>query len=117
MDGKREKDIEWLRPDGREMTPEEWHSGWVRCIGLMLNGRTLDDVNGIGEPIRDDTFLILLNPHHESIQFHMPLHPGRAWEVLVSSAFPDRNERVLVRAGESYELISRSTALLREIAD
>ena len=42
------------------MTPEEWNAGWVRCIGLQLNGRTLDDVNGVGEPIRDETFLILL---------------------------------------------------------
>ncbi len=57
------QDIVWLRPDGKEMTPEEWSAGWVRCIGLRLNGRTLDDVNGVGEPIRDDTFLILLNPH------------------------------------------------------
>ena len=28
---------------------EEWNQGWVRCIGLQLNGRTLDDVNGVGE--------------------------------------------------------------------
>src|SRR5260370_30857083 len=36
------KDIVWLRPDGQEMTDEEWSAGWVRCLGLMLNGETLD---------------------------------------------------------------------------
>jgi isoamylase len=117
VDGKREKDIEWLRPDGEEMTPEEWNAGWVRCIGLRLNGRTLDDVNGVGEPIRDDTFLILLNPHHEPIQFYMPPQPGKAWEVLVSSASPGNKERPIVQAGKPYELASRSTALLRETTD
>ena len=76
VDGRDEKDITWLRPDGGEMTPEEWNAGWVRCIGLQLNGRTLDDVNGVGEPIRDETFLILFNPHHEPIQFYMPPRRG-----------------------------------------
>jgi glycogen operon protein len=117
VDGKRQKDLEWLRPDGGEMTPGEWNAGWVRCIGLMLNGRTLDDVNGVGQPIHDDTFLILLNPHHEPIQFYMPRRPGTAWELLISSATPESKEAVIVRAGEFYELISRSTALLREITD
>src|ERR1700685_1918576 len=72
VDGRKEQDITWLRPDGGEMTPQEWTAGWVRCIGLQLSGRTLDDVNGVGESIRDETFMVLLNPHTESIQFYMP---------------------------------------------
>ncbi len=31
--GTEEKDIVWLRPDGQEMTDEEWGLGWVRCLG------------------------------------------------------------------------------------
>ena len=88
VDGRCEKDIVWLRPDGNEMTAEEWHAGWVRCIGLRLNGRTLDDVNGLGEPIRDETFLILLNPHTEPIRFYMPRDEGTAWELTIDSANP-----------------------------
>src|SRR6185437_8851640 len=29
--GRHLKDIAWYRPDGQEMTDEEWHLGWVRC--------------------------------------------------------------------------------------
>jgi isoamylase len=115
VDGRR--DITWLRPDGEEMTPEEWSSGWVRCIGLELNGRTLDDVNAVGEPIEDESFMILLNPHHEPIQFYMPHRDGTAWQVLFDSAKPERTDRPLVRAGDYYELIARSTALLCEMRD
>ncbi len=118
MDGHSEQDITWLRPDGEEMTPEEWNQGWVRCIGLQLNGRTLDDVNGVGEPIRDETFLILLNPHHEPIRF---LHAAHARHGLagyagfrIPEARPGNGGR---RPGEPYELIARSTALLRELTD
>jgi glycogen operon protein len=117
VDGREEKDITWLRPDGGEMTSEEWHAGWVRCIGLQLSGRTLDDVNSVGEPIRDDSFLILFNPHHESIRFFMPRRPGSAWELFLDSAQPAREDRPIIPPGESYDLVPRSTALLREMTD
>ncbi|HTX34034.1 MAG TPA: glycogen debranching protein GlgX, partial [Bryobacteraceae bacterium] len=117
VNGHQEQDITWLRPDGQEMTPEEWHQGWIRCIGLRLSGRTLDDVNGVGEAIRDETFLILLNPHHEPIRFFMPAGEGTAWEVMLDSAAPEREDKPLIAAGEAFELIPRSTALLREMRD
>jgi glycogen operon protein len=117
VDGRNESDITWLRPDGGEMTPEEWTAGWVRCIGLQLNGLTLDDVNGAGEIIRDDTFMILLNPHHESIKFYMPRRTASAWELILDSCCPDRSDKIIVAAGEPYELIQRSAALLRELTD
>ena len=117
IDGRHEQDVTWLRPDGGEMTAEEWHQGWVRCIGLQLNGRTLDDVNGVGDSIVDETFMILLNPHHESIKFYMPRKQGTAWELLLGSQFPEPAEKRVIAPGEPYELIARSTALLRELAD
>jgi glycogen operon protein len=117
VNGHQENDITWLRPDGGEMTPEEWNAGWVRCIGFELNGRTLDDVNGVGEPIRDESFLILLNPHHEPIRFFMPSRKGSAWELLMSSGAPTSADHPVIAAGEPYDLIARSTALLRELTD
>jgi isoamylase len=117
VDGRDEKDITWLRPDGGEMTSEEWNAGWVRCIGLQLNGRTLDDVNSVGEPVRDESFLMLFNPHHETIRFFMPRRPGTAWELILDSALPARPDKPIIPAGEPFELIARSTALLRELSD
>jgi len=117
VDGRCEKDITWLRPDGLEMTPEEWDAGWVRCIGLQLNGQTLDDVNGVGEAIRDETFLIALNPHTGPINFYMPPQQGTAWQTLLDSAYPDRGEGPVVPAGEPYELIPRTIALFKQLTD
>ncbi|MGA2215146.1 MAG: glycogen debranching protein GlgX, partial [Bryobacteraceae bacterium] len=59
--GTEEKDIVWLRPDGQEMSDEEWGLGWVRCLGLMLNGETIGEVDEGGEHVTDDTFFIMLN--------------------------------------------------------
>jgi glycogen operon protein len=117
VDGRRMKDITWLRPDGYEMTQEEWNSGWVRCIGLQLNGRTLDDVNGVGEPIRDETFMFLLNPHHEPIKFFMPRRDGTAWRVLLDCCFQNGDQGPVIGPGDPYELAAHSSALLLELAD
>ena len=113
-----EQDIVWLRPDGGAMTEEEWHAGWVRCLGLCLSGRTLDDVNAVGQPIRDDTFLLLLNPHTEHIDFYVPSCPergGERWEVCLDTARPEAEEEQ-VENGKPYRLEPRSTALLRGLA-
>ena len=117
VNSHHEPDISWLRPDGEEMTQEEWDAGWVRCIGLELNGRTLDDVNGVGEPITDETYLILFNPHTEPIQFYMPRRAGTAWQLVLDSAAPEKDDQRVVKAGEAYELVPRSTALLQELMD
>jgi glycogen operon protein len=118
VDGHREQDITWIRPDGGEMTEEEWHAGWIRCIGLRLSGRTLEDVNHIGEPIRDETFLMCFNPHHEPIDFFMPKREGTAWRVVIDTNLPQGvNGDVVVPAGEPYRLVPRCTALLRELND
>ena len=118
VDGQSERDIIWIRPDGEEMTSEEWDAGWVRCIGVVLNGRTLNDVNGVGESMKDDSFLLCFNPHEGPIQFYMPaLHQGAAWEVWMDTAKPLDGDPWMIPVGEPYELGPRSTALLREVED
>ncbi len=114
VNGGVEQDILWLRPDGKEMTQEEWHAGWVRCFGLWLNGRTLDEVNAIGEPIHAETFLVLFNPHHEPVRFTLPkARPGSSWELCLDTrtALPPKPRNYVRRF---YHLIDRSMAVLRE---
>jgi glycogen operon protein len=110
------KDIVWLRPDGEEMTDDEWTSGWVRCLGVMLNGQTLDHVDEKGDPVRDDTFVLMLNCHHEPIKFYLPPAPnGDSWEVVVDTNAPglDALERK-VKGGEPLELVRQSLILVCE---
>jgi glycogen operon protein len=116
--GVREQDILWVRPDGCEMAAEEWGAGWVRCIGVQLNGRTLDDVNPFGQPLQDDTFLMLFNPHHEPIQFHMPApHDRTCWELCFDTRDPHRTMPRRLSQGMPYKLMDRSFALFKECED
>jgi isoamylase len=114
--GSAERDIVWLRPDGNEMADEEWGLGWVRSLGLVLNGGTIGDVDENGEPVIDDTFLIMLNCHHEPIRFFLP-HPAgsQKWEIIVDTNDPDlvAGDRIS-GPGEVVELVPLSLVLARE---
>ena len=77
--GKEIKDILWLRPDGQEMTDEEWKQDNARCLGLFLSGEALDEVDERAQPVKDESFLVLMNAHHETIPFGLP--PSRKAEA------------------------------------
>ena len=70
--GSDSKDIHWFKPDGNEMSDEEWAHDFARCLGVYLSGEAMDERDHRGRPIRDDNFLLLFNSHHEAIQFCLP---------------------------------------------
>lgn len=109
------QDIAWYRPDGERMTEEEWNAGWVRCLGMCLSGRTLDDVDRYGEPIFDDSFLFCLNPHHEHIQFYLPLCISCKWELILDTRNLEHTERREIESGEPYDIMEHSAVLFCEV--
>jgi glycogen operon protein len=113
--GSEVKDLVWLRPDGKEMTDEDWNNGFARCLGLRLAGDAIEEVDTRGNRIVDDTLLILLNAHYEPIPFALPIHrTDMLWEVTVDTReATGRPQYRLLRGGEPYELEARSLALLR----
>jgi glycogen operon protein len=109
------KDIMWFNSTGSEMSDTEWGSWFVRCLGMLLGGATLDVRDRRGRLIRDDTFLVLLNAHHDSVPFVLPGLRDVEWELVMDTA----REPSFVPRGEAYEsaalydLRDRSTALLQ----
>ena len=67
--GSEVKDLAWFRPDGKEMSDEDWSNSESRCFGLRLAGDAIEELDDRGNRIIDDTLLILLNAHHEAVPF------------------------------------------------
>jgi glycogen operon protein len=110
------QDICWYRPDGEQMTEDEWTAGWVRCLGMRLSGKTLSDTDRFGEPVRDDTFLVCLNPHHEGIEFYMPAFSSKSqWELIIDTRNPVSTPAQNVKIGEAYSMMPHSAVLFREV--
>jgi glycogen operon protein len=115
IQGSAVKDLAWFGPDGHEMTDEEWQNSLSRGLGLRLAGDAIEEVDDMGEPIVGDTFLVLLNAHHEPVSFVLPPHAGRArWELVLDTRDWDGEaERPSLGTGERYTLEGRSLAVLR----
>jgi isoamylase len=88
--GSEISDIAWLRPDGAEMSDQDWNVGFARSLAIVLNGDALPDPDPFGQPIRDDTFLILLNASDDVVTFTTPPATwAAAWTGVMNTARPD----------------------------
>jgi len=109
------KEIIWLNPEGREMTPSDWHQDFARCFGVYLAGAAIERRGRRGEPIRDSNFLLLLNAHHEAIAFQVAeILVGKPWTALLDTARDDPFQARPLPANGQYPLLARSLALLEE---
>jgi isoamylase len=107
------KDLAWFHPSGLEMTDAMWNAQTVRCLGMQLAGDAIGETTERGEPIVDDTFLLLLNANDAQVPFTLPPTPaGGAWllELDTTSAAA---LRLAASVGPIYPLAARSLVLLR----
>ena len=114
------RDIAWFRPDGVEMTDEDWSVSYARSMGVFLNGHAIPWPNHRGETVVDDDFLVLFNAGHEPLDWVLP---GASWSpcwlpVLDTAAapmFPTDPEAH--RAGAAVTLAPRSLVVVRAAPD
>jgi len=113
--GSEIRDVMWFNPGGNQMSEEEWTSPFVRCLGMLLSGDATDVLSFEGDSIPDDTFLLLINAHHESIAFVLPGQEHLEWQLIL-----DTNDEAGFLAtpkkfasGDDVELVGRACCLLQ----
>lgn len=109
------KDIMWFNPGGTEMGDEEWETSFVRTLGVMLSGDTIDVLDFYCRSIQDDTYLMLFNAHHEPLKFVIPGKEEVRWELIIDTRLEDGflEESQIIASSEEYDLGDRSFSLLR----
>ena len=121
--GSTVKDVCWLRPDGAEMTPEDWNDGDGRALAMLVSGLGITDCGPRGEAVRDDDFLLLFSASNDDLDFMLPT-AGPPWHLLLDTATgalpPEEDETRAVAptawTQPSYRLESRSFVLLTRAA-
>jgi glycogen operon protein len=113
--GSEIRDVMWFNPGGNEMSEEEWAHPFVRCLGMLLSGDTMDVFNFEGEPIRDDTFLLLINAHHEPIPFVLPGQEHIEWQFILDTINVEGffTEPKKFASGDDVDLGGRAACLLQ----
>ena len=113
-DGAELPDVGWFRTDGEAMEGEDWHERGP-VVGMFLNGEGIAAPDTRGERVLDESFLLLINGHHEDCAFTLPEERfGEHWTLVLDTADPHAEPGALgAGAGGSVELLSRSLKLLR----
>ena len=113
--GTQDKDIVWLKPDGAEMTAEEWDKDFARCLGVFLSGDARQETDMRGRPLHDASFLLLFNAHHDTIGFRLPaIGRNGEWIPQIDTAFDTgRPQLESLHGASEYRLQGRSLVLLR----
>ncbi len=109
-------DISWFRPDGSEMTDDDWDSGFGKSVAVYLNGLGIPDLDARGQRVTDDSFFLCFNAHHEPIEFTLPPQEfGRAWTPVVDSAVETTNveDPQSTPAGNAIQVAARAMVVLQ----
>jgi glycogen operon protein len=106
-------DLAWCRPDGAEMTDEDWDTAHARCIGLFLNGQAITGKDPRGRYIHDDSFLLLFNAADTDVDWILPKEYAHSWQLLLDTARTTLAAADPIPGGDPQLVCARSMQVLR----
>jgi glycogen operon protein len=120
LHGTDVKDLHWFKPDGDEMSEEDWRVGYAKSLAVFLNGTAIRRPGEHGEALKDDNFYLIFNAHHEPLAFVLPNGKfGNRWQRVLYTAEDNPPELRRSRRAQSLEpgaqvqVEARSMMLLR----
>ncbi|HEY3729968.1 MAG TPA: glycogen debranching protein GlgX [Steroidobacteraceae bacterium] len=104
------KDLTWINASGSEMQSDDWGDTNMRCFGMLMDGRARP--TGVRQRGTEATMLLVLNAHHDRVQFTLPSSPGgEIWSVVLDTNMPDSQASASVASGQQYAVTARSLLL------
>jgi len=104
------KDVTWINVSGTEMRPEEWDDSNMHCFGMLTDGRA--QPTGIRRRGEDATLLLVLNAHHDLVEFTLPETAGGGeWSLLIDTNLVEDAESESFATGDQYGTTGRSVLL------
>ncbi len=104
------KDLTWINASGSEMRTEEWADERMLCFGMLIDGRAAP--TGVRQRGAEATMLLVLNAHHDLVEFTLPSAPGgSAWQRLIDTNIVE-DDAPRLEFGARYGVTGRSLLLL-----
>jgi glycogen operon protein len=114
LHGEGVRDIGWFRPDGTQMSDEDWKVSYAKSLGVYLNGSLIPGRGEFGEQLLDDSFLVLFNSGGSSCEFTLPRGLGNDRWVIELVTTPSDGEGSWLEAGETLNVDAWAMILLRQ---
>ena len=84
--GKGVEDIAWFSLDGTEMSEENWNQDFAKSLCVYFSGQGFHYTDADGNPIKDDSFYIIFNAHHDALQCKLPPRKyGIHWKKVLNT--------------------------------
>ncbi|MCE0483207.1 MAG: glycogen debranching protein GlgX [Methylacidiphilales bacterium] len=112
------KDINWTRPDGKEMDLKDWNNAETRALGILLCGDEMEVKTFEGQVMADDTFYLCFNAHFEKVDFVLPGRPEVSWRMIFDTASEDGfavDERI-EKSGVTFSVPDRAMVLFQQVS-
>lgn len=112
--GSAVKDLGWFTPAGLEVTPADWNFPTMRTLGVYLSGSDIRTPDLRGEPVIDDSYLLLLHAGDVRCDFVLPGSPwATRYELVLDTCWASAEPPPPRSVTRRYALAPRSLALLR----
>jgi isoamylase len=104
------KDVTWINANGKEMEAAQWGDSLMRCFGMLMDGRA--QVTGVRQLGHNATMLMVLNVHHDLVQFTLPKTVGgNNWLLLLDTNLDQVEPNKTFKTGGVYGVTARSLLL------
>jgi len=111
--GEEISDIAWFSPAGEHMGHDDW-SGHARSITVFVNGEAIPEPDMRGEPVLDDSFLLLFNADHDEVKFRLPPAAyGETWTYEIDTNEVDVTDREPLAAEAEITMPAHAMLVLR----
>ncbi len=115
MPGTDTKDVTWVKSDGSEMGMDDWNSGNVRGLGVILSSAGIEEANN-GDDIANNNLMLLFNPTDEEVEFTVPDNWQNS-DILIDS-IPEHKGIFPLRINtHKIKMEKGSAAILMESSD
>ena len=109
-------DVSWINVNGSLMDDAQWGDTGMRCFGMLIDGRS--QTTGIRQRGKEATMLLILNAHHEPMEFTLPSCAGGTdWSLLIDTNISDERDEESFAFGHPYAITPRSFLLFRLKSD
>jgi len=113
-------EIGWYKHDGEPMNETDWNERHALSMMVFLNGEAISEPDPRGERVVGDSFLVVFNAYHESIDFMIPEGLYEDGWVVALDTSDDQigivsvfDDAPMLVAGVEFPVTGRSVVVLR----
>ena len=112
--GKNVTDIAWFLPEGEEMEDYHWEESYAKSLAVFLYGQGIRSKGSKGEVVKDDSFYLMFNAHHETLPFKLPDERwGKKWiRILDTNQDTIDTVEAVAQPEETIQVAGRSMMMM-----